>query len=315
MAVKYKLFLLSCFLSLGMSAQVRVQVEENPQHAFHKTIPAGNYSGIAWLGGDRYAVVSDKSSEDGFFVFEVKVDSLSGEVLSARNLGFRTSGQPNRDDEGIAFNPSTQKVYISGEQDNRILEYGLDGGLTTREVELPDCYRHLPGNQGLEALSYNDHTGMLWTCNETDSIVITSFSADSLKPVKQYTYKLDEPRYSASKALIYAYGVGTLCALDDGSLLVLEREAYVSRSKLNSKVACKLYHYDPEPGAQKHLLAQWTTRFSLSQRSFANYEGMCLGPMLADGSRVLILVADSQNRYKGVLKDWLKSFKVRILTE
>ena len=31
------------------------------------------------------------------------------------------------------------------------------------------------------------------------------------------------------------------------------------------------------------------------------------GPRLADGRQLLVLVADSQNQYKGVFKDWFKT--------
>jgi len=41
--------------------------------------------------------------------------------------------------------------------------------------------------------------------------------------------------------------------------------------------------------------------------SFANYEGMCLGPKLQDGRQVLILISDSQNQQYGILRDWLKT--------
>lgn len=43
-------------------------VRENEQVEFPDSVPAGNYSGIASLGGNYYAVVSDKSKTDGFFV-------------------------------------------------------------------------------------------------------------------------------------------------------------------------------------------------------------------------------------------------------
>lgn len=33
-------------------------------------VPAGNYSGITPVGGNEYAVVSDKSATDGFLYFE-----------------------------------------------------------------------------------------------------------------------------------------------------------------------------------------------------------------------------------------------------
>ena len=51
-----------------------VQVKQLRQRSFQKSVPAGNYSGITWLGDDRYAVVSDKSSTDGFFVFRIDID-------------------------------------------------------------------------------------------------------------------------------------------------------------------------------------------------------------------------------------------------
>ena len=38
----------------------------NRQQRFHKSVPPGNYSGITYLGSNRYALVSDKAEEDGF---------------------------------------------------------------------------------------------------------------------------------------------------------------------------------------------------------------------------------------------------------
>lgn len=121
----------------------------------------------------------------------------------------------------------------------------------------------------------------------------------------------------------YAMGVSELCVLPDGQLLVLEREVYVPKSKIGASCQCKLYLVNPAeeqvfpmsasfasddvPYVRKTLLTQWSTRLTLLGRSFANYEGMCLGPQLADGSQVLILLSDSQDQYAGVLKDWFKT--------
>ena len=58
---------------------------------------------------------------------------------------------------------------------------------------------------------------------------------------------------------------------------------------------------------QKQLITDFTTKMNVTDRSFANYEGLCAGPKLADGRQVLLLVADSQNQYKGRLKDWFKT--------
>lgn len=311
-----------------------------PQRHFPKTIPAGNYSGIAWLGGDRYAVVSDKSVEDGFFVFQIEVDSLTGEVRDARNLGFRSSGFPGRDDEGICFVPRAESIggdeqwgtiFISGEDDNAIREYTFKGQCTGRELPLPSCYNNLPANLGLEALSYNSLTKTLWTCNESGDVYIHGWrlidakdslnvedTASAFMDVGTWLYQLDAPLHDQRKALMYAHGIGTVCALDDGSLLVLEREAYVPTKKLGASVTCKLFRVTPYlyNGARtgiirdKQLLASWKTSLTLTSRSLANYEGMCLGPQLQDGSGVLVLVADSQDQYRGVLRDWIKTIRI-----
>lgn len=305
-----RLLYLILLASLALASQAQTRVIENKQRAFPHDIPPGDYSGITWLGDNRYAVVSDKSPYDGFFVWEIDIDSLSGEIRSARNLGFRSSGLPNRDQEGIAYVAETGRLWIAGEADNRILEYNEDGLHTLRELALPRQLQRLPTNKGLEALTYNPQTHTFWTCNETDSILIQSFS-DDLMPHLAYRYLLDQPEGNASHALHYAHGIGTLCALDDGSLLVLEREFFVPKSKLGSFVTCKLYQYTPGQDG-KRLLSQWRTTLTLFGRSLANYEGMCLGPTLADGARVILLVADSQHQFGGVLKDWIKSLKLEL---
>lgn len=279
-----------------------------PQHHF-ATIPAGNYSGISWLGGNRYAVVSDKEDTDGFFVWSIGIDSVTGEIQSARNEGFFSSTQPNRDAEGIAYNPRTNTIFISGEADNYIKEYDMTGRLMGRQIPPTPLYNHLPANLGLEALSYNDSTQTLWTCNESGNVIVQSYDAD-LQPLLHYPYTLDAPLADQTKAAFYAHGIGTICALDDGTLLVLEREFYVPKKKLGSFVNCKLFHFKPGE-TKKELLASWRTSLTLFKQDIANYEGMCLGPRLKDGSRVLILVADSQDQYHGVLKDWIKTIRIK----
>ena len=316
------LVLLHCvFVTLLMAQQPpAVEVTPLPQKAFPRSIPPGNYSGITWLGGNRYAVVSDKSAADGFFIFEIDTDSVTGEITAARNTGFYSSGEPNRDDEGIAFCPQTNTLFISGESDNVIREHHLDGSLTGRGIQPAAPYKTLPGNLGLEALSYDSATQRLWTCNESGNVYIQSYDKQ-LRPCDTYAYRLDAPTADRQKALSYAHGIGTVCALPDGNLLLLEREFFVPKKRLGAFVNCKLfvlnvsqYASDRQqtvpPSPQKTLLATWKTKLTLFGRSLANYEGMCLGPALKDGSRVIIVVADSQNQYKGVLRDWFKSLRL-----
>ena len=140
-----------------------------------------------------------------------------------------------------------------------------------------------------------------------------------------YAYQMDQPS-THKKADIYVMGVSELCALPDGQLLVLEREAFIPKIKIGAFCKCKLYLVNPlnsenfsmkenissdTPFLKKRLLTEWKTGLSLSKRSFANYEGMCLGPKLEDGSQVVILLSDSQDQYAGVLKDWFKTIVIR----
>ena len=324
---------MKCLFSLILSLSPLVassQVKINKQQHFPRTVPAGNYSGITALGDDRYAVVSDKSEKDGFFVFHIVIDSLTGRIRQIDNEGFRATDSPNRDQEGIAYFPLKNTVFISGESDNRILEYSLDGNNTTRytgrSLAVPEIFKTATANYGFESLSYNANTHRFWTTTEStlpadgaqavpqkpvaNKLRIQSFD-DNLQPADQYFYEMDMPEATKRPAM-YAMGVSELCAMDDGSLLVLEREFYVSKSKLGSFVSCKIYRIEPSAKLVGHLLpkrllASFRTKLTLLGHGIANYEGMCLGPRLKDGRHVLILLSDSQNQYKGVLKDWFKT--------
>lgn len=323
-----------------VNGQTHIQlVREGGQKSFAENVPAGNYSGITYIGNDEYAVVSDKAPEDGFFVFKITIDSITGNISQIVNLGFRSSHKPNRDEEGIAYLAARQTILISGEGDMAIKEYGLDGIPTGREAAIPKLFHKASANLGFEALTYSSATKMLWTCNEStlpgdgeqadgaphvkSRIRLQAFD-ESLQPVKQYAYQMDEPLMNQSAGQ-YIHGVPELVALADGSLLVLEREFFVAESKLGSFVNCKLFQVFPalgqslstensltvhSPFLEKTLVHEWQTSVGLLDYDIANYEGMCLGPRLHDGSQVLILVADSQNQYAGILQDW---FKVLIL--
>lgn len=331
---------LFCMSSLYAQGGAVSFVQANSQHAFPDRIPAGNYSGICRIDSNLYAVVSDKSAHEGFFVFRVGINPQNGDIEDVENLGFRGQQGRNRDQEGIVYLPETRSVLVSGEEDNRILEYDLNGNRTLREVTVPPIFHCARGNYGFESLSYNAHTQLLWTCTEStltvdgeaanatngvkNRIRIQSFDRD-LRCVRQYAYEMDAP-LSRQAASLYAMGISELTALDQGELLVLEREFYVPSSKLGAWVNHKIYVVRPQdtdtiamdrplsetsPFLKKRLLYEWKTTLSLFKHEIANYEGMCLGPRLADGRQVLLLVSDSQNQYAGVLKDWFKTILIQ----
>ena len=201
--------------------------------------------------------------------------------------------------------PERGWILMCGEKDNIIRAYNRNGKSIGVDIPKHIAHTNLPGNSGLESLSYNAATKRLWTCNETAPITLVAYD-DAFNIRESYPYTMDAPKKNGTKAAAYAHGVSEVCAMDDGSLLVLEREFYVPKAKIGSSVVCKLYRYNPSK-QQKSLVEEWKTRLNLIARSLANYEGMCLGPRLADGRRVVVMIADSQSQYKGILKDWLRT--------
>ena len=374
--------ILTIFLAFSLlaGAQDWKVVRENSQKAFPNTVAAGNYSGIAHLYDDIYAVVSDKSDSALYFNFRIQVNPKTGELEQVENLGFteRTDGTLNDgkpwlglekgfDHEAIV-KVSDSTLVIASEGYCRLKEYpilpisadtakvGYRQNLWESRWPSSDFYP----NYNFESLAFDSVHQYLWTipestlrkdgqpatpqnglanrlrlmrlnwrkmkedsnkeeCSEQES------SKKDFRYMMTYAYQMDQPS-THKKADIYVMGVSELCALPDGQLLVLEREAFIPKIKIGAFCKCKLYLINPlnseefsmkekfssdTPFLKKNLLVEWKTGLSLSKRSFANYEGMCLGPMLEDGSQVVILLSDSQDQYAGVLKDCFKTIVIR----
>lgn len=315
-------------------------------------IGTANYSGITALGGNRYAVVSDKEPSDGFFTFVIDQNATTGKVVSVYLEGFHGNPSPKvsssanvsvRDCEGIAYFPKSNSLFISGEGDQYILEYAINGVPTGRRLQVPGIFslNNIVPNYGFESLTYDATTHRFWTTTES-TLPKDGFAAsaihpgvhnvlrlqafnDELQPVAQYAYRMDRGK-TDDFGKIYVYGVSEITALPSGRLLVLEREADISNGYLSSRCVCKLFMVNPAEGWQidvstnlqtldanrfltKHLLATFTTNFTPFKQNFANYEAMCLGAKLNDGRQTLLLLNDSQAGYgKGPfhLKDYIR---------
>ena len=374
--------ILTIFLAFSLLAEAQdwKVVRENSQKAFPKTVAAGNYSGIAHLHDDIYAVVSDKSDSALYFNFRIQVNPKTGELERVENLGFneRTDGTLNDGkpwqgqekgfDHEAVVKVSDSTLVIASEGYCRLKEYpilpisadtakvGYQQNLWESRWPSSDFYP----NYNFESLAFDSVHQYLWTIPEStlrkDGQPATpqnglanqlrlmrldwgKMKEDSNKEeyseqvsskkdsryMMTYAYQMDQPS-THKKADIYVMGVSELCTLPDGQLLVLEREAFIPKIKIGAFCKCKLYLINPlnseefsmkekfssdTPFLKKRLLTEWKTGLSLSKRSFANYEGMCLGPMLEDGSQVVILLSDSQDQYAGVLKDWFKTIVIR----
>ena len=374
--------ILTIFLAFSLlaGAQDWKVVRENPQKAFPKTVAAGNYSGIAHLHDDIYAVVSDKSDSALYFNFRIQVNPKTGELEQVENLGFteRTDGTMNDgkpwqglekgfDHEAIV-KVSDSTLVIASEGYCCLKEFSiLPTSADAAKVGYPQNLwesrwpsSEFYPNYNFESLSFDSVHQYLWTIPEstlrkdgqpatpqnglTNRLRLMRLNWGKIKEdsnkeeyseqvsskkdsryVMTYAYQMDQPS-THKKADIYVMGVSELCVLPDGQLLVLEREAFIPKIKIGAFCKCKLYLINPlnseefsmkekfssdTPFLKKRLLTEWKTGLSLSKRSFANYEGMCLGPKLEDGSQVVILLSDSQDQYAGVLKDWFKTIVIR----
>ena len=305
-----KILLTIIYLIVATQTSVSAQnldVQIRTQKSFHRTVPHANYSGITYLGNNLYAVVDDKSATDGFYIFNIQIDSLSGDIIHVERKEFRTSTLKNRDAEGIAFHRPSQTILISGEADNQVLAYDTLGRYLNWQLSIPQAYKNLPANLGLEALSCAPDGNTILIANESAPCYITAYNTNS-KQKGMYLFEIDKPLYNSM-----LIGVSEICALSDSTCLVLQREIIMPKHKIGARAETKIYYTTLLRGSErmgtthKKMIASWVTRFNLTNRSFANYEGMCLGPKLPDNRQVVILLSDSQKGYKGVLKDYFKS--------
>lgn len=374
--------ILTIFLAFSLlaGAQDWKVVRENPQKAFPKTVAAGNYSGIAHLHDDIYAVVSDKSDSALYFNFRIQVNPKTGDLEQVENLGFTEridgtlndgklwQGKEKGFDHEAIVKASDSTLVITSEGYCRLKEYPVlptsanapkisyQQNLWESRWPSSDFYP----NYNFESLAFDSVRQYLWTIPEStlrkdgqpatpqnglaNQLRLMRLDWGKMKENRNkekyseqvsskkdsrymttYAYQMDQPS-THKNADIYVMGVSELCALPDGQLLVLEREAFIPKIKIGAFCKCKLYLINPlnseefsmkekfssdTPFLKKRLLTEWKTGLSLSKRSFANYEGMCLGPKLEDGSQVIILLSDSQDQYAGVLKDWFKTIVIR----
>lgn len=305
-------------LMVPLSLFSQQQLHVSKQQKFPKSVPAGNYSGITPLGNGRYAVVCDKSA-DGFYVFHIDIDTVALRIRSVAVEGYYESGRPCRDQESVAFVPASNTVFIGGEKDNRVLEYTMAGELTGRQLPLPENIRQASQNYGLESLAYSECSHRFFTVTERplpgDSLLRILTFDDQLCPGRAYSYRLDSFKSKHGGSTVH--GVSALCAVDCNRLLVLERMVHIPRHKLSASADCRIYELrlaDDEPEPVKHRLWRVKTRMNLVRQNLANYEGLCVAHQLADGRYVLLLLADSQGQYRGLLRDWFRLVTVRFDT-
>ena len=290
-------------------------------------IEPGEYSGITHISGNRYAVVDDNLKGGGILFFSIPLDGYGnvGTVRMQVADGTAQAAGTARDCEGIAFEPSTATLYVSSE-DQEIRGYDLSGRENGKALRVPKDLdiKNIESNRGFEALTFNAVTGLFWTTTESplkkDTFLprilrLQSFGADG-EPGERFFYQTGEPLRTSAGTQAYVFGVPALTALDDGRLLVLEREVYVPKGSFwdklgNSFTKIDIYLVDPVHDTAGILRKSLVYSFRTSALDLANFEGMCLGPVLSDGARPLLLLADSQKGSGGLTNEYVKVILLR----
>ncbi len=281
---------------------------------------SASLGGISWVSNDVYWAVTDWNPV--VWELELPVDLRSGR-LSGCNLTRLCEPQDAVDVEAIVRDPLDGSVWIADERSCRITRHDPATGRRTGRVELPPLMDGIYLDLGLESLTMSGDGLVMWTCTEEalkdDGPRSTKAHGSDVRLTRlcrkgkdapwevagQWVYLTDPIAggpWSISGRDMSRSGVSELCLLEDGTLLVLERE--LSKA-LIPRLRCRIYEVDFTSATdvngigsigQANGLRRVGKRMLFETKGLSMYEGMCVGPKLADGSRLMVLVSDGDRQ-------------------
>jgi hypothetical protein len=208
-------------------------------------------------------------------------------------------------------------VFVSDERGPTIREHSLSTGRTLAEIGPASApalavFANQRNNLGWESLTRAPDSGAFWTANEealsvdgpsgnngNNTLVRLQRLAPDLTPVSQWAYRATGDTVAGTLGNTNA-GVSDLVALPGGQLLVLERSAgLVSYPDIDLRN--RIYLVDFSGATDITGIAALTAGgFTAVSKTLLweglfpddNFEGIALGPTLANGDRSLLLVSD-----------------------
>ena len=285
--------------SVSLNAEVKIEPVPGQTQFAAEYSGASDFSGLTWLRGDLYFAVSNR--EKAIFPLRLEVEA-TGKIINAKFSQPSAVKAPADDFEAIAYVPRTKRLYISTEKPAGVFATDTEGDAIFR-FGVPKIFETARRNKALESLGYG--AGSFWTANEDTLEADGSMSSaaqgalvrlqkfdEKFKPTAQFAYRTDT---SLMRVANSGTGVTDLAVLPTGDVLVLERvvglgliaRIYLVRFEGATDTANlrSLDGADFTPVKKTLLFEQHAGR--------DNYEGICLGPELADGWRSLILLADN----------------------
>ena len=267
-------------------------------------------SGIAMGKDGSFWAVCDSRGELCRLV--VDIDPNNGKIrkISLAEIRHVSGG---KDMEGLAYDPLRDSLWICDENGPRIFEYSFRGKSIGEEVTLPENLKQCIRNRSLEALEISPDGLTLLTCNERaipgDTIQgvvnaapvrltrLTRKRASEPWKLNSQRYYLPEPPCGNMRDSKRRNGVASVCVDSKGRIFVLERESDKTDGlrfrtrvfEVVSSIEGGSGSSDLMPVLEKRLVYDEDTGTSM-------YEGMCLGPVLKDGSQTLVLVSDGDKK-------------------
>ena len=298
-------------------------------------------SGVTWAGGNTYYMVADSYSNpnDEVGIYKVTVNlSNDGKSVSSYSIGSRVVVPVAYDIEAIAYDPASGNVWVANESGNgasmpanTIYEVNPATGKVISTLTMPANFTSFVGNYGLESLTIAGDGLTMWTANEealtTDGSRSSYSAGTTCRLVKftrktlrspwectaMYPYTTDKWTHRYSYGTAGRRGISDLCALPDGSLLVLERELSSDTdgtgiwAGLGVDLYYAIYQVTPEAMAAatdvKNLASLKSGGWSAvakkvvvannCREAWGNYEGICLGENVRDGGVDVVMVTDA----------------------
>ncbi|HWB54679.1 MAG TPA: esterase-like activity of phytase family protein [Tepidisphaeraceae bacterium] len=313
------------FAALSMTGVARYSFAE-PQST------ATQLSGISYIGNGDYYAISDHVSQ--LYTLHIAIDSNTGGIdsfsIDPNTLQFYTSagvafGGVGLGAEGVADDARDNVVYVSNENLSNngpdIYTQSLSNGYEVGRIDSASApelnvYANCRTNLGWESMTREAGTGTMWTMNQaplkTDgataslnfegTIRLQRFDAEG-DPTGQFAYHLDDNTNSDWTSMGLSC-VSDLLALPDGNVIALERASGSGRpGGYGTDMRIRLYEIgfsnatdlDGQPlnnptYVTKTLL--WEHYFDASNNN--QFEGITLGPTLANGNSSVVLIADNQ---------------------
>ncbi len=295
-------------------------------------LPVTGLSGITWLGEDRYAAIMDNSNRLLVFRLACEadgspraVDDLAivtlGRVLDYEDIApcpDRLTAIIARRQQDRGKDVPRRCVLVCEESTPAIRAIDLDSGALLGVVPVPAIFKTRRPNRGLEALAVDPDGVHVWTANEealpadgpppteTDGtfvrlarIAIPEAIDAPEPPAVHYAYAVDPPhRFVRIAAGGPLSGVVAIVALGHDRLLVFERSGGPGLPPFESRIhfvdVAKAHAVSAVDGkladrADLHVAKSPLWRDSLG----CNLEGLCLGPRVKGGGRLLVGVADN----------------------